>query len=82
MFLFLNRVCKAVLCAVWLGAAWMAWQQRERLLPAWDLLQLWTHRDSGGLAELTRMSGTVTSAALAESETHSTISRRGSSLNS
>jgi hypothetical protein len=60
MFLALNRVVKAVICACWLWVAWLGWQQRERLQPALDLVQIWVERDSDAGKDAVRLTGTVT----------------------
>ena len=59
MFLFLHRVMKLGVFALWLGMAYLLWQQRERGRPLVDLYVGW--RDAGYQQPppLPRMDGTV-----------------------
>ena len=59
MFLFLHRLMKLGVVALWLGMAFLLWQQRERGRPLLDLYEAW--RDAGYQRPppLPRLDGTV-----------------------
>ncbi len=59
MFLALHRLLKLGVVTLWLGLAFLLWQQRERGRPLVDLYEAW--RDSGYQQPpaLSRMEGTV-----------------------
>ena len=61
MFLFLHRMVKACILAVFLAAGWWLWLERERLMPAVEFAELWMHRDTEAPAELIRIEGQVAS---------------------
>ncbi len=61
MFLFLHRLVKACVLAVFLAAGWWLWLERERLMPAIEFAELWMHRDTEAPAELIRIEGQVAS---------------------